>query len=56
MGLLLNYAYGILAIFETILFDHREYEVDKNGFSLEVDLKFPSELDELDETIRSPWR
>ena len=48
MGLLLNYADGCIAIFDTGLFDHRENEEDKKSFILEVDLEYPPELHELD--------
>ena len=34
MGLLLNYPNGLMAIFDTGLFDHRENEKDKKNFIL----------------------
>ena len=49
MGLLLNYADGRIAIFDTGLFDYRENEEDKKSFILEVDLKYLPELHERDD-------
>ena len=49
MGLLLNYADGRMAIFDTGLFDHRENEEDKKSFIFEVELEYPSELHEQDD-------
>ena len=49
MGLLLNYADGRIAIFDTGLFDHRENEEDKKSIILEVNLKYPPELHERDD-------
>ena len=49
MGLLLNYADGCIAIFDTGLFDHRENEEDKKSLILEVDLDYPPELHERDD-------
>ena len=49
MGLLLNYADGRIATFDTRLFDHRENTEDKKRFILEVDLDYPPELHERDD-------
>ena len=49
MGLLLNYADGRIAIFDTGIFDHRENEEGKKSFILEVDLDYPPELHERDD-------
>ena len=49
MGLLLNYADGRMAIFDTGLFDHRENEEDKKCYIFEVDLEYPTELHERDD-------
>ena len=49
MGLLLNYADGRMAIFDTGLFDHRDNEEDKKGFIFEVDLEYPPELHKRDD-------
>ena len=46
---LLNYAEGLIAIFDTGLFNHRENEEDKKSFILEVDLEYPPELHERDD-------
>ena len=46
MGLLLNYADGRRAIFDTGLFDYRKNENNKKSFILEVDLEYPPELHE----------
>ena len=47
--LLLNYADGCMAIFDTGLFDHRENEENKKNFIFEVDLEYPPELHERDD-------
>ena len=49
MEQLLNYADGRIAIFDTGLFDHREYEDYKKSFILEIDLEYPPELHERDD-------
>ena len=49
MGLLLNYADGRIAIFDTGLFDHRENEENKKSFILEVNLEYPPELRKRDD-------
>ena len=49
MGLLLNYADGRMAIFDTKLFDHLENEKDKKSFIFEVDMEYPPELHERDD-------
>ena len=49
MELLLNYADGRMAIFDTGLFDHWDNEEDKKSFILEVDLEYPPELHERDD-------
>ena len=48
IGLLLNYADGRMAIFDTGLFDHRENEEDRKSLILEVDLVYQPELHERD--------
>ena len=45
----MNYADGRIVIFNTVLFDHRENEEDKNSFIFEVDLEYPPELHERDD-------
>ena len=49
MKLLLNYADGRMAIFNTGLFDHRENEEDKKRFIFEVDMEYPPGLNERDD-------
>ena len=49
MKMVLNYADGRMAIFDTKLFDHRENEKDNKSFILEVDLEYPPELHERDD-------
>ena len=49
MGLLLNYADGRMAIFDTGLFNHWENEEDKKRFILEVNMEYPPELHERDD-------
>ena len=53
MELLLIYANGRMAIFETGLFDNRENEQDKKSLILEVDLEYSPELHERKTTICS---
>ena len=56
MGLLLNYANGRMAIFDTKLFDHRENEEDKKSVILEVVLEFPRSGTSETTTIHLLWR
>ena len=49
MGLLLSYADGRMAIFDTGLFDHRNNEEDKKSFIFEIHLEYPPELHERDD-------
>ena len=49
MGLLLNYADGRMAIFDTGLFNHRENEKDKERFIFEVNMEYLPELHERDD-------
>ena len=49
MELLLNYADGRIAIFDTGLFDHRENNEDKKSLILEVDLEYPPAFHERDD-------
>ena len=49
MGLLLNYADGRIAIFDSGLFDYRENEEDNKRIILEVDLEYRPELHERDD-------
>ena len=49
MGLLLNYADGRMAIFDTGLFNHRENKEDKKSYIFEVDLEYPPKLHERDD-------
>ena len=44
MGMLLNYATGRIAIFDTKQSDHRENVKDKTSLIFEVDLEYPPEL------------
>ena len=46
---LLNYTNGRIAIFDTILFNHRKNEEDKKSFILEVDLEYPTQLQKRDD-------
>ena len=49
MGMILNYADGRIAIFDTLLFDHPENEENKKSLFIEVDLNYSPELHERDD-------